>query len=200
VGPSVNVDLFRPRPRRLPERPDVVRIAAMVRPSTPHRQPRLTMEVLRAVHRSHGDRAEILIFGCRPDELGGLPRDFPFRNEGVLNPGQLAALLNEADLFVDLSSHQAMGLTAMEAMCCGATVIVPSRGGSTSLIRHEQNGLIVDSTRPEECIDAVNGLVRETSLRRSLQAKALHDIGRFFPERAAHRILESLFLHPTEAP
>src|SRR5262249_57038422 len=70
VGPSVNVDLFRPRPRLLPERPDVVRIAAMIRPATPRRQPRRTMEVLRAVHRSHGDRVEILIFGCRPDELG----------------------------------------------------------------------------------------------------------------------------------
>lgn len=193
VGPSVNVDLFRPRPRLLPGRPDVVRIAAMVRPISPHRQPRLTMEVLRAVHRTHGDRVEILIFGCRSDELGDLPRDFPFRNAGVVNPKQLAALLNEIELFVDLSSHQAMGLTAMEAMCCGATVVVPSRGGSTSFVRHEENGLIVDSTRPEECIAAVNRLVREASLLRSLQARALRDIGRFFPERAAYRILEALF-------
>jgi glycosyltransferase involved in cell wall biosynthesis len=196
VGPSVNVDLFRPRPRLLPGRPDVVRIAAMVRPISPYRQPRQTMEVLRAVHRTHGDRVEILIFGCRPDELGDLPRDFPFRNAGVVNPKQLAALLNEIELFVDLSSHQAMGLTAMEAMCCGATVVVPSRGGSASFVRQEENGLIVNSARPEECTSAVNRLVREASLLRSLQARALRDIGRFFPERAAYRILEALFSRP----
>src|SRR5262249_28087434 len=111
VGPSVNVDLFRPQRRLLPARPDAVRIAAMVRPTTPYRQPRATMEVLRAVHRCHGDRVEILIFGCRPQDFGDLPRDFPFQDAGLLDPRRLAALLNEADLFVDLSSHQAMGLT-----------------------------------------------------------------------------------------
>ena len=29
------------------------------------------------------------------------------------------------DVFADFSNYQAMGLTAMEAMCCGAAVIVP---------------------------------------------------------------------------
>jgi glycosyltransferase involved in cell wall biosynthesis len=200
VGPSVDVDLFRPRPRLLPERPDIVRIAAMVRPATPYRQPRLTMEVLRAVHRSHGDRVEIWTFGSRPEELGDLPRDFPFRNAGILHPRQLAVLLNEVDLFMDLSSHQAMGLTAMEAMCCGAAVVVPACGGASSFVRHEENGLIVDTTCPEECVDAVNALVREDSLRGALRARGLDEIGGFFPERAAYRILEALFPRSTEAP
>ncbi len=200
VGPSVNVDLFRPRPRRLPEQPGAVRIAAMARPDAPCRQPRLTMEVLRAVQRTHGDRVEILIFGCRPDELGDLSADFPFGNTGVLNLGQMAGLLNETDIFVDLASHQAMGSTAMEAMCCGATVIVPTCGGAQSFVRHEENGFVVDTSLQEDCVDALNLLVGETSLRQSLQARALRDITRFFPERAAYRVLEALFPNPVEAP
>ena len=47
IGASADTDLFMPRPRRdteLPNRP--LRVAAMIRPSTPRRNPHLTMELL----------------------------------------------------------------------------------------------------------------------------------------------------------
>ena len=49
---------------------------------------------------------------------------------------------------------------------------------------------MVDTSLPEECIDALDTLVRDDSLRQSLEACGLRDIGQFFPERAAYRILE----------
>ena len=197
VGPSVNIDLFRPRPRcegNWPNRP--LRIAAMIRPSSPRRGPALTMEVLREIFTQHGPAVEIILFGCftKDPAFLGLPHDFPWRNEGKLTPSELAWLFNEIDIFVDFSTYQAMGLTAMEAMACGAAVIVPQAGGAESFLTHEGNGLMVDTSSKKACIAALHRLVRDDGLRTRLQRQALLDITRFYPDRAAYNILEALFL------
>jgi GT2 family glycosyltransferase len=194
VGPSVDIDLFRPRRRSV--RPEsVVRIAAMVRPSTPRRAARLTMEVLREVDRRHGGAVEIVLFGCDPDDPGfrALPRDFAWRHAGVLSRAQTAALLNDVDVFADLSTYQAMGLTALEAMACGAAVIVPQEGGAESFAVHEENALVVDTRSVEACLAAVERLVGDASLRRRLAARGVWRACEFPPEAAAYRVLQVLF-------
>jgi GT2 family glycosyltransferase/glycosyltransferase involved in cell wall biosynthesis len=194
VGPSVDIDLYRPRRRQGPDWPKrPLRIAAMIRPNSLRRAPQLTMEILRKIARAHGEAVEIILFGCRSDELMGLPSDFPWRNAGILTPSQVASFLNEADIFVDFSSYQAMGLTAMEAMACGAAVIVPSNGGARSFARHEENSLIVDTGSPEACQAALQRLILEHELRSSLQRQAIFDICHFYPERAAYNILAAIF-------
>ncbi len=61
VGPSVNVDLFRPRPSGPEPRAETpVRIAAMVRANSPYRAPKLTMSVLQRAARRFGERVEIV--------------------------------------------------------------------------------------------------------------------------------------------
>lgn len=194
VGPSVDLDLYRPRPRERawPEAP--LRIAAMIRPNTPRRQPGLTMEVLRELERAHGANVELTLFGCASDDPGflSLPRDFRWRNAGVLAPPQLASLLSETDIFVDFSAFQAMGLTALEAMASGATVIVPEAGGASSFVRPDRNGLIVDTTSSSACASALVRLVRDEALRRQLRQQALQDVASFFPERAAYAMLAAL--------
>lgn len=196
VGPSVNIDLFRPRPRcegNWPQRP--LRIAAMIRPNSPRRGPRMTMEVLQDVAAQHGSAVEIIIFGCMSDDPSFvvLPHDFPWRNEGKLSRQELAWLLNEVDIFADFSTFQAMGLTAMEAMACGAAVIVPEAGGASSFLVNERNGLMIDTTSKKACIAALNRLIRDTQLRGRLQREAIADITQFHPEKAADRILQALF-------
>ncbi|MEI2582266.1 methyltransferase domain-containing protein [Scytonema sp. PRP1] len=196
VGSSINIDLFCPRRRRDPSWPQrPLRIAAMVRPSSPRRSPELTMEVLEKIYRTHGDNIEIIIFGCDTNDpdFQALPHDFPWRNAGILTRPQLAFLLNEIDIFVDFSSFQAMGLTAMEAMACGVAVIVPEEGGSKSFARHEENSLIVDSSNVAACLTTLNRLVMDEPLRTQIQRQAIADICQYFPEQAAYNILNSLF-------
>lgn len=195
-GATLDIDLQRPRPRRdaaWPERP--LRVLAMIRPSTPRRSPGLTMTVLRDLKRACGDAVEIVIFGCDSSDSAfrALPHDFPWRNAGILNQMQVAALVNEIDIFVDFSKFQAQGLTAMEAMACGAAVIVPERGGSGTFVTHGRNGLIVDSSSSRACLQAVERLVADDELRMRLQRHALLDICDFFPEAGAFRTLAALF-------
>jgi GT2 family glycosyltransferase/glycosyltransferase involved in cell wall biosynthesis len=202
VGPSVNTDLYRPRRGQGPDSPQrPSRIAAMIRPSSPRRSPRLTLEILRELHHAHGDAIEIVIFGCDSNDLWTLevPNDFSYRNAGTLARRQIAALLNEVDIFVDFSSYQAMGLTAMEAMCCGAAVIVPQRGGAASYVQHGENGIVVDTSSREACRTALEQLVMDRELRIRLQRQAIFDICQFFPERAAYNVLSAIFCERSHA-
>ncbi len=200
IGISVNIDLFRPRPPLDPVWPDrPVRVAAMVRPSAPYREPVFTMDLLKQMTRRYPAQVEAVIFGTSPDDPGyvGLPRDFPFTLAGVLSQRQVARLLNEVDVFLDLSSHQAMGLTALEAMACGAAVVVPQQGGATSFARHGENSLVIDTASHRACRQAVQRLIEDHALRQRLQQQALRDVCAFFPERPASNILEVLFGGPT---
>jgi O-antigen biosynthesis protein len=196
IGISLNIDLFRPRPPidpAWPARP--VRVAAMIRPAAPYREPKLTLELLRQAVRRNGAQVEAVIFGVAENDPAfyGLPRDFAYTSAGVLNQKQVARLLNEVDVFVDFSSHQAMGLTALEAMACGAAVIVPAQGGATSFAQHGENSLVVDTTSRRACATALRQLVDDHDLRRRLQQQALQDVSTFFPERSAFHLLGILF-------
>jgi len=196
VSPSVDIDLHCPRRRKSPDWPQrPLRIGAMIRPITPRRAPIMTMEVLRELSRARGNTIEVILFGCRSDDPGflGLPRDFPWRNAGILTRRQVASLMNEIDIFVDFSSFQAMGMTAMEAMCCGVAVLVPQNGGSESFVKHEENGIVVDTSSQEACFAALERLVIDEQLRTGIQQRAIVDICRHFPERAASNILNTLF-------
>src|SRR5581483_7499894 len=138
---------------------------------------------------------EIILFGCQshdPDFLA-LPRDFRWRNAGVLTRSQLAFLMNEVDIFADFSAFQAMGLTAMEAMACGVAVIVPQKGGAESFARSYRTCIVVDPSSREDSVIALERLLIEEKLRSRLQRQAIVDICKYFPERAAYNILKALF-------
>ncbi len=196
IGPSFDVNLFRPRPRSGPEWPErPLRISAMIRPETPHRAPGLTMEVLRNIERSYGARVEVRLFGTdldHPDFLK-LPNDFRWQLAGRLSQRQVACFLNETDIFVDFSTFQGLGLTAQEAMACGAAVIVPAQGGTGEFARHEHNCLVVNTASAEACESALRRLIDDTDLRSHVQRNALFDVCAFFPERPAYNILDALF-------
>jgi GT2 family glycosyltransferase/glycosyltransferase involved in cell wall biosynthesis len=193
IGPSVDINRFRPRPRACPS--DRVRVTAMIRPSSPRRSPELTMALLQRLHNVYGDQVEIMLFGVdrRDPGFASLPQAFSWRLAGVLDNSRVATLMSQTDIFVDFSVYQAMGLTAMEAMAAGATVIVPERGGSGSFARHEENALVVDTTSERACWEALARLVTDQDLRTRLRENALRDIVSFYPEKAAFQILSWLF-------
>lgn len=196
IGVSVNIDLFRPRPRPGPEWPErPLRVTAMVRPESPYREPFKTMKLLKEIKAAYGSKVEVAIFGTTTDNPGyhSLPTDFEFDMYGVLNQGQVASLLNQVDIFIDYSSHQAMGLTALESMGCGCAVIVPSHGGAVCYAHDGQNSLVVDTTEHKNVLDAAKRLIEDEHLRSSIQRTALYDVCQYYPEGSALKILRVLF-------
>lgn len=193
VGPSVDIDLFRPR--HASSHDERVRLCAMIRPSSPRRAPAETMALLRQLSRKFSDRIAISVFGCSLSDPAfvAMPGDFHFQNHGILNAAETAALLSRNDIFLDFSHYQAMGLTAMEAMACGNAAVVPEKGGAAEFARHRENCLQIDTASEADRLAAAAELIANDAFRNRLRMQALEDAVAFPPERPAARILETLF-------
>ena len=183
VEPSVDSEIFSIDGRN--DRSDgSVRITAMIRPRTPRRQPVLTLDALSELTAAHGDRVEVTTFGCPIESVEALGRTAPGRHLGLLTRHQVADLLKHTDVFLDASTYQAFGRTAIEAMACGSTAIVPRIGGAAQFVRHEENGLLVDTLQLGPVSEALGRLVEDGNLRRRLQGAAV-------PEAGSHSILRA---------
>ncbi len=192
VGPSFESSFFRPAAPSPSARP--VRIAAMIRPSSPRRQPELTLRILESASKRYGKSVEIVLFGEThyPDRRP-IVAGFPHRQLGTLDTRALAQLFNSVHVFCDFSSYQAMGLTAMEAMACGVAVVLPREGGAASFAADGRNALIVDTSAPEPGLAALVRLVEDRELANRLGDCALEDMAAFVPEKPALLILKALF-------
>jgi GT2 family glycosyltransferase/glycosyltransferase involved in cell wall biosynthesis/SAM-dependent methyltransferase len=192
IGPSYDDDRFYPPAKWRIDAP--VKVVAMVRPSTPRRAAALTMRVLKQIAERADASVQVVIFGVASDDPAflQLERNFVYENRGDLGLNAVAALLREADIFVDASSFQAMGLTAMEAMASGAVVVGPLDGGLGEIIHDGETGLLVD-TRDEAAIaDAVCALVADDELRRRLALAGTGAVTAHAPESAVNRLLDAL--------
>jgi GT2 family glycosyltransferase/glycosyltransferase involved in cell wall biosynthesis len=184
VEPSLDRGLFNVDGRV--ERPDgPVRIAAMIRPRTPRRQPVLTLDVLSDLAAARPDDVEIATFGCPAESIDAFGRTPPGHHLGLLTRDQVADLLKRTDIFLDASTYQAFGRTAIEAMACGCAPIVPRIGGAPQFVNHRENGLLVDTLRPEAVAEALDELTGDPTLRRNLQRAAVAEARGYSTLRAA---------------
>jgi len=194
IGISVNIDLFRPRDMNLlGAKP--VKIVAMVRPSSYYRNPEITLAILKKVNKKYNKNVDIWIFGS--DELQNIYDpdllDFEWRNFGKLTQVQVAAMMSKADIFTDFSIHQAMGLTALEAMAAGCAVIVPQNGGAIEFVNHRYNGIVTDTSNFEASVAALDELIADDQFRKQIQINAINDVVQYYPEKPSYNILQTLF-------
>jgi GT2 family glycosyltransferase len=195
IGPSYNSHLFRPCSGKTNSASRSVRIIAMIRPSSPRRNAKMTMEILKSVKIRFGNRVDIVIFGLSKDELrfAKIEKKFNFTNLGKLNPLQVSRLFNESDIFVDFSTYQAMGLASMEAMASGLAVIVPKKGGGDSFAINGENSLMVDTSDVNTSRDALFRLINDADLREKLSKEAIRSIPQFHPDFSAANMAKVLF-------
>lgn len=186
VRPSIDHDVYTPDLSIDAERGNI-RIAAMIRPQTPRRGAGRTMELLKQISRKHGDKVTFSLFGCDPKDAAflELERDFPFVNHGVLLRPGVAALLQKADIFIDLSDYQAFGRTALEAMACGAVSLVPEHGGSDEYAVDGENALVVDTLDPVACFSSLDSIVSDPQKLSQMRIAAIETANRYSVRRAA---------------
>ena len=162
VEPSIDEQLFTAPPTP-PATDGPVRITAMVRPRTLRRQPFSTVSVFERLAARLPGQVELTTFGCYADELKEItanPEIFD-NHRGMLSRGEVAELLRGSHVFLDMSLYQAFGRTALEAMACGATAVVPGIGGVWEFIRDGENALALDTLDRELVVDALANLVED---------------------------------------
>ena len=186
VEPSVDEKVYFADPAlRLDAGP--VRIAAMVRPRTPRRQPVGTVALLERLVERHGSGIQVVTFGCSTDDFRKVSKSGEMleRHRGLLRREQVAELLRASDIFVDMSMYQAFGRTALEAMACGAVSLVPRVGGVWEFAEHGVNALIVDTWDEDAVSCALDALIGDRTKIRAMSDAALATAGRYSIARAA---------------
>jgi glycosyltransferase involved in cell wall biosynthesis len=98
-------------------------------------------------------------------DLPGLPGRVAWL--GHLGDRDLAALMAEADAFCLPSLFESFGLTALEAMACGAPVVVSSRGALPEVVG---DAAVVSEPTPEALEEALVRALTDTHLSARLRA------------------------------
>jgi glycosyltransferase involved in cell wall biosynthesis len=145
------------------------------------------MRLLAGLHKQHGDRIAIHLFGCESEhsDFQKLERGFPFVNQGPLLRPEVAALLAQSDLFIDLSDYQAFGRTALEAMACGCATAVPNAGGAHEYAINQENALVLDTLDEAACFAAISDLLDKPDILQRLRRNGLMTAARYSVHAAA---------------
>ena len=85
---------------------------------------------------------------------------------GQLTGNDLARALASADLFLNPSVTETFGNVTLEAMACSLPVIAAEGSGTTSLVRDNVTGTLVDGADPDAFADALEAYASDPDLRR----------------------------------
>jgi glycosyltransferase involved in cell wall biosynthesis len=155
--------------------------------------------LLRAWRRIYSDRRDAILFLVG---AGGLDihsceqelREFARRHrlsESICFTGEVTNVheyLQAADIFALPTENEAFGISLIEAMATRLPVISTRVGGVTDILRHEQNGLLVDAGDELQLRDALSRLLQDTELAASLAAAARRDaVEKYSAEQVVER-------------
>lgn len=185
VQPSLDRSIYKPK-LNIRKLSKTIFISAMIRPSTPWRSPKRTLQLLKKIKENYDSKVEITIFGCTNAELyAAWGHDVEIYNYGVLKRHEVATLFQKSNIFIDLSSYQAFGRTGLEAMAVGCCTILPKKGGVTEYAVHEENSFLVDIGEDDKVIKYVSHLIEDSKLREKITKHALKTANRYSIEGAA---------------
>ena len=102
-------------------------------------------------------------------------------------PGLLASL----DVYVSPAIAEGLGLATIEAMAAGLPVVATTAGGTPEVVESGVTGVLVLPGRPAPLTEALNGLLRDPALRRSMgEAGRARAVAEFGEDRMLERIAE----------
>jgi glycosyltransferase involved in cell wall biosynthesis len=217
VEPSMNHEVYAPNQTSLEEKytkrfidspsasSGVFRVVAMVRPTTPRRNPENTLDViLRLVH-DYPDKIVATVCGCKVEMLlEVLSNIIKVRGEAphrtlqtlaspnikiasvVTSRDDMANMFRGSDVFVDLSWWQAFGRSGVEAMACGCVAIFPSTGGADEICgQNRQNCLVHDGNDVDGYYKEIISLLQNDDQRKQLIANGIRRSWDFTVEAGA---------------
>jgi glycosyltransferase involved in cell wall biosynthesis len=101
---------------------------------------------------------------------------------------QLAAMYASCDVFVSASWHESFGLPPLEAMACGAPVVLTDSGGVRDYARDEENCLLAPPRDPEALAAAIVRVLTDPTLAERLRRAGPPTAARFTWEAAVERM------------
>ena len=156
IPPGIDLELFRPRPE-VQRRGDLV--LALGR-SHPLKNLPLTLAAWRALP---APRPELCLFGIEPE----LATEPGIRYVEEPSDEQVAALLAEATVFVQTSTHEGFCLPPLESMATGGAVVCTDAHGNRDFCLDGENCLM-PAAEPSAVSAALSRLLEDANLRTQL--------------------------------
>jgi glycosyltransferase involved in cell wall biosynthesis len=107
--------------------------------------------------------------------------------------GDIPQILNASDIFVLSSRYEGNPMSVMEAMAAGLPVVSTAVGGVPELVEEGQTGLLVPSEDENALSSALQRLIDDTDLRRTMGARAREVALTRFDARVMTRAYETLY-------
>jgi len=138
-----------------------------------------------AVARSRHRDAKLLVVGGASGTEGSdevhrvhaLVDELGVRDRVVFIPPQphhvLSTYYRAADAVLVPSRSESFGLVALEAAACGTPVVAAAVGGLLTLVDDGRTGYLIDSREPQDYTTAIDRLLDDDGLRRTLAAGAV---------------------------
>jgi glycosyltransferase involved in cell wall biosynthesis len=101
-------------------------------------------------------------------------------------------VVRAADVFVQPSHFEALGLSAIEALACGVPVVAAAVGGLLEFIVDGTNGRLCPPHDPPAMANALGSLLDSTGLRERLAARARASVIQEFDEQEVFARLASV--------
>ncbi len=119
-----------------------------------------------------GHQASLVMVGDGPyrEQLQARCQGRPVVFTGLLEGEELAAAYASADAMVFPSTTDTFGNVVLEAQASGLPVIVTDRGGPAEIVRRYESGIVVDHTRPQALMDAMERLYLSPQFRAELRS------------------------------
>jgi len=121
-----------------------------------------------------------------------VPFDFYYRAP----PEKLADLCRRCSVFVSASWWEGFGLPPLEAMACGAPVVLTQSRGVTEYARPEENCLVVPPRDPPALANAIRRVLRDPALAKRLSEAGPPTARGFHWDECVDRFEEAL-LNPS---
>lgn len=115
---------------------------------------------------------------------------------GPANSKQLGSLYSIGDVFVlpsivdSLGGTEGTGLVIPEAMNCNLPVIASNVGGIADIIKHEENGLLVEQKNPEQIANAIDRIFSDSILDNKIIQNSKKTVEEFSPSLIAKKYYE----------
>jgi glycosyltransferase involved in cell wall biosynthesis len=103
------------------------------------------------------------------------------------------ALLNDTSIFVQSSTAEGFGLTAVEAMLCGAALVTTDCGGSRDYAFHDHTALVSAPRDADQLADHALALLDDAPRRVRIAEAGNREARGFTWERAASEFEAALY-------
>jgi len=113
--------------------------------------------------------------GSQEHRLKKMVGDLALRNvifHGFVQPGELSAIYDQYDVFVNSSLVDNFPGSLVEAACCGLPIVTSRAGGIPAMIRDRETGMLAELNSDEQIAECVTELIRNHELASSLASSA----------------------------